>query len=170
MKLEIGSGGNPTPGYTHLDANPEAKDVDIVAQADAIPLEDESVEELLAVNILEHVEWYKVKDTLKEWARVVKNGGKIVIHVPDMMWLVKFLSDDNFDWQSYAGQQPFNAGTDKWEYFNHYVMSTDAPYNLHRSVYTYGFLTKLLEKFGFGNFQRRHAEARWLYIEGTKLQ
>lgn len=168
LKIEIGSGVHPTPGYTHLDIAEGHPHLELCAPADAIPVDSGVVSELLSVNILEHIEWSRVRPVLNEWSRVVAHGGTIKIHVPDMLWLINFFGDADGAWKRDAGVQPFNAAEDKWEYFNHYVMSIDAPYNLHRSVYTQEFLEKLLSEVGFHNFIRLHTDPRWLYLQATK--
>lgn len=166
--LEIGSGINPVEGYVHLDINPEALHLEICASADNIPIPDETVSNLLSINTLEHMEWTEVRKVLKEWGRVVVSGGTIKIHVPDIEWLTTFFKDDKGLWKKDVGSQPLNAAEDKWEYMNHYIMSTDAPFNMHRSVYTEQMLCSLLNEIGFGKFKRIKVDPRWLYLEATK--
>ncbi len=79
-KINLGGGRNKQPGYATIDiiAYPE---VDIVADVTkGIPLPDNSVEEILALSIIEHLE-----DTvfiMEEMYRVSKNNAKIIITVP----------------------------------------------------------------------------------------
>lgn len=47
-----------------------------------LPFNDESVDAVYASHVLEHIEDYK--STLKEWFRVIKTGGFMVISVPHM--------------------------------------------------------------------------------------
>jgi predicted SAM-dependent methyltransferase len=169
IRLEVGSGGNPRPGYVHLDIDLKAKHLEIHSSTNAIPLMNESVIELLSINMLEHIEWTMVRKTLKEWGRVVTPGGSIKIHVPDIEWLITFFKDSKDDWKKNVGNQPLNAAEDKWEYLNHYVMSTNTAYNMHRSVFTEKMLYGLLTEVGFGRFKRILTEPRWLFIEGIKL-
>jgi hypothetical protein len=168
IKLEIGSGPYPRKGYIHLDINEDCEHVEIVSAANEIPLHEETVSELIAVNILEHVEWIEVENVLKEWGRVLATNGTLLIHVPDMDWLLKFLPDETGEWKKAAGNQPFNAAVDKWQYMNHYIMSTDVKYNLHRSVFTYKTLVELLKRAGFKSFKRINVEERWLYVQAQK--
>ena len=83
LRVEIGSGGFPTPGYVHVDADRLARHVDHVAPASSLPFADGTVEELLAIHILEHVHASRVIPTLREWRRVLRPGGFAQIHVPD---------------------------------------------------------------------------------------
>jgi ubiquinone/menaquinone biosynthesis C-methylase UbiE len=168
IRLEVGSGGNPRDGYIHLDIDPKAKHLEIHSSTSTIPLKNNSVSELLSINMLEHIEWTQVKKTLKEWARVVAPGGIIKIHVPDLEWLIVFFNDNKGTWKKNVGAQPLNAAEDKWEYMNHYVMSTNNPYNMHRSVFTEKMLCNLLAEVGFKSFKRIQTEPRWLFIQGTK--
>lgn len=123
---------------------------------------------MLCINILEHIEWTEAKRTLREWARVISVGGIIKIHVPDIEWLSTLIEDNKGRWKKNVGIQPLNAAEDKWEYINHYVMSTNIPYNMHRSVYTEELLQSLLADIGFGSFVRIPTDPRWLYLQATK--
>ena len=80
MKLLLGGGNIKKEGYTNLDILP-LENVDIVADLNkGIPLEDNTVETILANNILEHL-----PDTMaimKEMWRVCKPGATVVIKVP----------------------------------------------------------------------------------------
>lgn len=83
MKLEIGSGYAPTPGFAHLDLNPNAPDVDFVGPAWPLDFPDGCLEELRAVDVLEHVSYWDTDACLAEWARVLVPGGRLFVQVPD---------------------------------------------------------------------------------------
>src|SRR3972149_9150010 len=78
MKLEIGSGKRPTPGYTHLDIKP-LEGIDIVADARKIPLPDNECEEVYSHWVLEHFSYHDTFDLLTEWKRILKPGGIVKI-------------------------------------------------------------------------------------------
>ena len=82
-KLELGSGYSPTAGFTHLDINPDAPQVDIVGSAWPLDLPDGSVGEIRAVDVLEHLSYWDTPAILRDWFRVLAPGGKIYIQVPD---------------------------------------------------------------------------------------
>jgi hypothetical protein len=87
--LEIGSGLFPTPGFVHLDASRWVPHVELVARTHRIPLPSKSVSRLLAVHVLEHVHPRNVQTTLIEWFRVMRPGGIVEIHVPDVIGLTE---------------------------------------------------------------------------------
>jgi len=80
MKLLLGGGNIKQEGYTNLDILP-LENVDIVADiTKGIPLENNSVDAVLANNILEHL-----PDTIfimREIWRVCKPNAKVIIKVP----------------------------------------------------------------------------------------
>src|SRR5262245_23882990 len=80
-KLNLGPGPSPLAGYENVDIKDGKK---------AYPLNypDSSVQEVRASHILEHFPHGQVADVLKDWARVLKPGGKLKIAVPDFDWLV----------------------------------------------------------------------------------
>ena len=94
MKLELGSGYSPTPGFVHLDANPNAPQVDIVGSATSLDQPDDSVTELRAVDVLEHLSYWDTDRVLAEWARVLRPGGKLYVQVPDAETIMQWFATE----------------------------------------------------------------------------
>lgn len=89
LRLEIGSGLYPSPNYVHLDASRWLPHVDLLARETRIPLPDKSVDHLLAIHVLEHIHPRNVPGTLADWFRVLKPGGSLRAHVPNVEGLVE---------------------------------------------------------------------------------
>ncbi|ALM76149.1 class I SAM-dependent methyltransferase [Thermococcus barophilus] len=81
MKLDIGCGENKHKGYIGIDKR-NLPTVDYIIDLDKqpLPFPDDSVEEVLLYNVLEHLESpWKV---MREVIRVCKNGATIKVRVP----------------------------------------------------------------------------------------
>jgi len=83
LRVEIGGGPFPSPGYVHVDADRSSRHLEHLAHAWQLPFPDGTVQELLAIHVLEHVHRSSVDRTLGEWRRVLASGGYAEIHVPD---------------------------------------------------------------------------------------
>jgi predicted SAM-dependent methyltransferase len=83
MKLEIGCGQRPTPGYLHNDLN-NFEGVDIVGSPWQIQLDENSLDEVLALGVIEHLTYKQVTDTFQNILRMLKPGGVFVFDVPDI--------------------------------------------------------------------------------------
>lgn len=85
IKLDIGAGGKSSdPSFISVDKY--VLEADIIADMWDLPFEDEVVDVIFASHCLEHISKFKVHDTLKEWERVLKFGGRAQIIVPDLVW------------------------------------------------------------------------------------
>ena len=81
MKLDLGCGKNKHPNYIGIDKR-RFENVDLVIDLDkeALPFSDNSIDEVLLYNVLEHLESpYRV---MREVIRVCKNGAIIRIKFP----------------------------------------------------------------------------------------
>ena len=79
MRLNLGSGNEPLPGWTNVDAR-DVPGVDVVADVTDLPFEDASADEVLASSLLEHFkDPYEVLDEI--W-RVLAPGGRFTMRVP----------------------------------------------------------------------------------------
>ncbi len=104
----------PTP--SHKDYRP-----DIVTSADDIPRKDDTYEKVYAHSILEHVRKGERLKFLGEWYRVLKQGGKVWISVPDMRLVAKMLVNSGLaDSQNLInliyGEQNYPDNVHKWGY------------------------------------------------------
>jgi FkbM family methyltransferase len=81
-KLNLGSGSSPIEGYHNLD-------IKTCDEIYPLPVDDGTVDEVRASHVLEHFPHGQVADVVKEWARVLKPGGRLKIAVPDFDWIVK---------------------------------------------------------------------------------
>jgi predicted SAM-dependent methyltransferase len=95
MKLEIGSGRRPTPGYIHNDLNAFA-DIDIVGNPWEISLPDNSLEEAIALGVMEHLTYDQFGLTLTNMHRLLKPGGQFYFDVPDIVAWCRYVVD-HFD-------------------------------------------------------------------------
>jgi predicted SAM-dependent methyltransferase len=185
MKLEIGNQGKRIEGFYNLDVIP-GENVDyVVNAAGELPFEDNSIEIIYASHILEHIPWYQVEDTLKEWFRILKINGCLEIWVPDGYKICKAIVDieegnmieikDNwrkfnqeFNIYKWASGRLFTYGDEKGE-INH-------P-NWHRSLFTYKYLKELFIIVGLKNIEKmeeknvRGVKHGWinLGVKGYKL-
>lgn len=77
LKLNIGAGDTSIPGFTNLD-------IKTGTNAIKLPYADGSVDEVYASHVLEHIHHSRTNDTLREWVRVLRPGGRISVAVPDI--------------------------------------------------------------------------------------
>jgi len=85
MKLNLGSHSKQVgEGWTNVDAL-ILPNVDIVHDLTEYPypFDEDSVDEILMVEVLEHISWRETINVLRECRRILKPGGKMHIQVPD---------------------------------------------------------------------------------------
>ena len=88
LKLHLACGDILLPDYLNIDLyNPLAEfKMDV---RDLSAFDDNSVDEILAVALFEHLNPFSVGDVLKEWKRVLKNGGKLILEMPNILEICK---------------------------------------------------------------------------------
>ncbi len=99
-KLNLGAGGWDTqkPGFLSVDLYADADLVHDVSKP--FPYDNNSVEEIYASHIIEHLTRQEWQIALPEWYRILKTDGKLEIYCPDLeACLVGFLSQPTHrDW------------------------------------------------------------------------
>ncbi len=91
-KLEIGCGQRPTPGYIHNDLN-AFDGVDIVGNPWDIKLGDCSLEEVIALGVVEHFTYNQVDKVFNNIYRMLAPGGIFLFDVPDIPVWCKYVAD-----------------------------------------------------------------------------
>lgn len=83
MKLELGSGKAPAPGFVHHDRVRHSPWIDVVHDLDRLPWPwaDASCEEILGLDVFEHLHLMPA-DWLRECYRILAPGGQLRLRVP----------------------------------------------------------------------------------------
>lgn len=149
MKLHLGCGGDYIPGYINSDLY--AEKVDERFDALNIPYPDNSFEEVKAFHIIEHFDFYKGNDALKEWFRVLMPGGRLHIETPDFLESCRMFveNDDMIRTQMYG----------------HFFSTPWIPGQQHLFLFTQHQLTTQLTWAGFTNIKRILPTSRYVTID-----
>lgn len=82
IRLNIGAGSKVVLGFLSVGLDPGH---DIRCDFRAIPVPTASVDEAIAIHVLEHVWRWECGDALREWFRIMKPGGMLAIEMPDLV-------------------------------------------------------------------------------------
>jgi predicted SAM-dependent methyltransferase len=83
VRVHLGCGTKRLDGWIHVDAQPQPLLDHQTTIDDLHMFQDNSIDEIYACHVLEHVGRREVIGVLKEWNRVLKVGGIVRISVPD---------------------------------------------------------------------------------------
>ncbi|MDA8130324.1 MAG: methyltransferase domain-containing protein [Elusimicrobia bacterium] len=83
IRLNLGCGYNRLEGWLNADASPYSA-ADRVMEAQDLEFGASSVEEVKALQLVEHLGFFRTKYFLSECWRVLKPGGRLTIETPDV--------------------------------------------------------------------------------------
>jgi SAM-dependent methyltransferase len=143
VKLNLGCGLDIREGYINIDirkVHPKILVLDLEKEL-LKPFPDNSAEEIIAKDFVEHLSWRVVEAFLKDCFRVLKSGGRMYIQVPDMEAIAKkVILDPNFKYGELEG----------WKAISFWVYGAgDYETNFHKTGFTIPTLKKPLESIGF---------------------
>lgn len=148
MKLNICCGRHLLDdGWTNIDAvvsdHPKAKGrkPDILADMGSIPLPDGCAEVIQVIHGIEHVLPWDAEKAVKEWHRLLKSSGKLIIECPDLIKCCKNVLSG----YKVEGKHPDQMGL--WGIFGDKTLLD--PYMMHRYAYTPASMREMLEGGGF---------------------
>lgn len=189
MRLNLGCGPDIRQGYTNVDLRP-ARGVDEVADLSKLPwfYKDESVDEILMLDFLEHFPYAKTLPILNECWRILKTEGTLEVQVPDFDHCARAamsLFDDNGYQCNRCGQWIGIQGIGQLVGLNDKDVCTrcgqakseiedaaihrlyggqDYEGNWHQTAFTKDILRRMLVKSGFKDveeLEQEHQEANW---------
>ncbi len=150
MKLELGSGDRPTPGYVHLDVREDAPDVDIVGDAENLlsvharslrrGIRLDSCEEIRATHLLEHFSHQDTVSILKHWRDYLAPGGLLYLEVPNLT--------------AHVNAWKWGQSTDE-QFIVYLYGEQDHEHNQHRTAFTQESLRAALEQAGYVDVEMR---------------
>jgi predicted SAM-dependent methyltransferase len=139
LKLNLGSNEVRFKDYLNVDLVPH-KNVDIVCNAIKLPYEDNKVDEIIASHLIEHFHYHDGVKALKEWYRVLKVGGTMLIECPDF--------------EAFCNIFPTIPEQDKHKYYVHVWGYPWEQGQAHQFGYTPNQLINSLNLAGFKDIQK----------------
>lgn len=159
MKLHLGCGTKKLEGWINIDSVPACQPDLIHDLTKPLPYQDESVEAVLAEDLLEHFDKYMRFIVFYEWVRVLKVGGTVTVQVPNFKKiLLKFFK---FGYDNFVD---FIFGENLWEsriYIGHY--------GNHKWGYSQRTLCEFVRHFGI-NPITIETKGLNLRLTGTKIK
>ena len=170
IKLNLGCGDKIISGYINVDivAARAGKQPDVICDLhDLKVFESNSVDEILAVHVVEHFWQWEATDILKEWTRVLKPGGKMILECPNLISAAQeFLK--NPDISALGGNEGQRS---MWVFYGDPAWRD--PLMIHRWGYTPKSLATLMNSAGLTHLRQEPAqfklrEPRDMRITGMK--
>lgn len=152
IKLHLACGKDYREGYINVDFyNLEEKKCDQVFDVRQIPYPDNSVDEILALHIIEHFDFFEGNNVLKEWYRVLKPGGKLLLETPDFLETCR---------------EFVNCSEERrLQLYNHFFAAAWLPGEIHKFLFTETQLKTQLSWAGFIQVNRIHPQS--IYFDGN---
>jgi ubiquinone/menaquinone biosynthesis C-methylase UbiE len=139
MKLNLGCGPDIKDGYVNIDTCPINEKV-IKQDIRNLSFDSESIDEIYAKDILEHLSLDDAKKAIKNWSRICKSGA--VIFIQTICWdsivqayASKVWSLETVIYMLFAGKN--------------WVDGQSRPEDFHKSVYSIDLLNKILSENNF---------------------
>lgn len=170
MKLNLGCGDKILPGYINVDVaeSRAGKQPDVLCDLHTLtPFEDNTADEILSVHVVEHFWRWEVVNVLKEWFRVLKPGGLMILECPNLRSACEaFLSNPEL----FAGAGQEGQRT-MWVFYGDPAWQD--PLMVHRWGYTPQSLAAVMAEAGLVNLRQAPAqfklrEPRDMRIVGEK--
>ena len=128
-----------------------------------LPYDDGTVDEIHAIHLIEHFYRWEVPGILKDWARVLKPGGLLVVECPCLEQILKAFN------YFIENKKPIDMRMTMWGLYGD--IPTQEPAMVHRWCYPLRELQDLMEDAGLEVTQKPvmfHQPARDMRLEGVK--
>lgn len=166
VHLNIACGAKIWPGFVNIDfpSNWSKIKPDVECDVRKLTIPDDYADTAYAIHILEHFYRWETVDVLKEWRRVLKKGGKLVIEVPCLDRIVMYFKS------CLELSKPINEQMTMWGMYGDPIYKD--PNMCHRWCFSAAELIDLMKEAGFENVSASspeyHHPARDMRVTGYK--
>lgn len=154
VKLHLGCGGTRWRDFINVDlypTNPSMPDTsrsgcvaDVFADIRQLGLPENAVDEIFTAHTIEHFTRWDGVDMLRDWYRMMKPGGRLVIETPDFVRCILWLVHPRPSRRRLARSQFYGNQWDRHDY------------ETHRYVWSGGELRRALREIGFSRVDVSH--------------
>ena len=129
VKLHLGCGGVRWRDFINVDLYPRDSSIhngsrsgcvaDVFADIRALNLEDNSIDEIFTSHTIDHFYRWETVDMLRDWYRMLKPGGILIIEIADFIRCILWLIHPNRKKRLIAKNQFYGNQWDRIEYETH---------------------------------------------------
>jgi len=157
VKLNIGCGIQQSDGWTNIDIDEDLQP-DIIDDASTLSkFSDESVNEIKTQHLFEHLMYGEALSALKNWFRVLKDGGILSIECPDFDKCHKLINSEDLEGRRFGYMGLFG-----------FAYTTKNPPNnmIHKCAWNFKLLKEELKKISFVNIREAEIEQTFRCCNG----
>lgn len=147
IRLNLGSGDSKFGGFISVDKYDETADVR--ADICELPYKDNTVSEIRAYQVIEHIPYNKTEDMFKEMYRVLKPGGTAHLECPDAVWVAEHIIANDGDFEDIHIKHLFGEYHRPWDIGRYGPEAVEHPGSKHFTMFTFKRLKKIVEPIGF---------------------
>jgi SAM-dependent methyltransferase len=172
LRLNLGCGDKILPGYVNVDVVESRRGhrPDVLCDLHHLtPFSDNSADEIIAIHVVEHFWRWEIRDVLKEWVRVLRPGGRMVLECPNLQSACQHLLED----PASRVQDDLRGQRSMWVFYGDPAWKD--PYMIHRWGYTPYSLAELMREVGLVEVRQEPAqyklrEPRDMRVVGIKRE
>lgn len=154
-RLNLGCGDKILEGYVNVDvaASRAGRRPDVLCDLRKLePFETDSCDEVMAIHVVEHFYRWEVIDVLREWLRVLKPGGRMILECPNLLTACQMVLANP---QAAAGPGP-EGQRSMWVLYGDPAWRD--PLMCHRWNYTPDSLGAVMQEAGLVNVRQEPAQ------------
>jgi SAM-dependent methyltransferase len=155
VKLNMGCRDRIMIGYINVDEQEEwrGKKADLVTHpGDLSKFADNSVDEIVSIHYIQYFYYWEAEKILKEWLRVLKPQGELIIESPNLLTACQMVMKEPF---RAAGPGP-ESQMSMWCFYGN--PAEENPQMCNRWLYTPQTLIQLLGGIGYVNLKQDGAQ------------
>jgi len=168
--LEIGPNRRKLDGFEAINVV-WSPGVNYIGDASkSLPFKSGAFDLIFASHIIEHIAWYQVQHTIRDWVRCLKRGGTLEVWAPDALKIceawVQFEKEGNSDGMVADGWYRLNDEGEpaKWASGRIYAYgdgkgTLDHP-NWHRALFSERYMKLLLRRSGLVDVRKMNISER----------
>jgi predicted SAM-dependent methyltransferase len=155
-KLQIGCGPNILADWLNTDVIP-SNNVVFVDASKQLPFKDRCFNYVFCEHLIEHLDYGKGTNLIRECLRVLVPGGKLRISTPDLNFLINLYNQDKSDLQKRYIKWSIDTFSNHIGIYNEVIVINGFfRYWGHQFIYNFELLKHILISQGFIEIQRQN--------------
>ena len=155
LKLNLGSGDSQYEGYISVDLYDNAADVK--ADLCDLPFDDNSVDDIVCYQTVEHIPYHKTQKMFMEMYRVLKPGSKAHIECPDLLYAAKKIVETEDIYQKWV-EHIWGGYHRPWDVGRYGPEAEFLPGAIHYNGFTLKRMKNICEPLGFEVVESRRKQ------------